>query len=105
MDTHDIITYAGVFFGGIVIALVGYIRKRPTSPSGGDATLAGIGIELGNRVQVDALIDQVRRCADSLAVLADRRQAGIDAKLEQILDELEEKEKEERRRGPGGVLR
>ncbi|ASS56903.1 hypothetical protein [Rhizobium leguminosarum] len=98
MDTHDIITYAGVFFGGIVIALVGYLRKKPSPPAVGDATLAGIGIELGNRVQVDALIEEVRRCADSLEVLADRKQAGFEAKLDRLIEDLEEKEKAEWRR-------
>lgn len=100
METNDIVTYAGVFFGGIVTALIGYFRKRPPPPPVvGTAAIAGIGIELGNRVQVDALIAEVKRCADSLAILADRKQASFEDKLDRILEDLEEKEREERRRG------
>ena len=99
VETNEIVTYAGVFFGGIVTALIGYFRKRPPASTVGTAAIAGIGIELGNRVQIDALIAEVKRCADSLAILADRKQASFEDKLDRILEDLEEKEREERRRG------
>ncbi|RFB95239.1 hypothetical protein B5K11_09835 [Rhizobium leguminosarum bv. trifolii] len=100
METHDIVTYAGVFFGGIVTALIGYFRKRPMSaPAVANAAIAGIGMELGNRAQIDALISEVKRCADSLAILADRKQASFEDKLNRLIEDLEEKEREDRRRG------
>lgn len=97
MDHNELITLAGVFFGGLFMGIIGYLRKKPEIARH-DTMVAGVGMEFGSRLQTDQLIAEVQRCADSLAVLADRKQAGIEAKLDRILHEMQEEEERERER-------
>lgn len=94
VELHDVLTYAGIFFGGILLALAGY-RKKPTS-SATDTVVAGVGLEFGNRMQVDHLVSETKRCADylssiasSMAELADRKQALMEDKVDEMHDLLE----------------
>lgn len=89
MSINEILTYAGVFVGGIILVLAGYKQK----PKEQNTVVAGVGLELGNRAQMDMLITEVKRCADSLAVLADRKQAAIEDRLDEVLERLEERER------------
>jgi glutamate dehydrogenase/leucine dehydrogenase len=91
INLHDFFTYAGVFVGGIVLALAGY-RKKP-KPSEPETVVTGIGVELGNRHQTDQLIAIGLRIAVSLEMLADKKQAGMEAKIDRILEDLEERER------------
>lgn len=94
-------TLAGVFVGGIFAALVGY-RKRPERPTS-DVAVASVGLELGNKLQMEDLIKAVNRVGD---ILENKKQAGIERKLGELLDRMNEieedlhrEEKDTRRRG------
>jgi hypothetical protein len=112
VDKTEILTNLGVVVAGILGILAGYFTKRkdaPARPDKGDAIVAGLGLEFGNRLQTDQVIAELKRIGNSLAVLADRRQASTEAKLDRILQELDEAEERERealikasrpRRGP-----
>lgn len=100
VDKIEILTNVGVVLAGIFAGLIAYGTKKPPKTSS-DSLVTSIGAELGNRFQTDLLIAEVKRCADSLAVLADRKREATEEKLEEILerlDEREEREKEARRR-------
>lgn len=94
MDTNEIMTLAGVFVGGIFIALLGYIRK-PSTAAAQDPIVASVGLEFGNRMQMDDLIKEVARIGD---ILEGKKQAGIEADLKEILERLDAHEEREGRR-------
>lgn len=96
MSINEILTFLGVFVGGIILTLAGY-SKKPKEVEHQDALVTGVGIELGNRLQTDQVIHELKRIADSLAVLADLREAARDAKLNRFEDILERLAAEERR--------
>lgn len=99
MTSIDILTNLGYVLGGIFAVMIAYHTKKPPAATvQQDPILAGVGLEFGNRLQSDAMVAELKRIADYLAVLADRKQAGIDAKLDRILQEMEEREEEARRR-------
>ena len=90
---NEFLTYAGVFFGGLLMALAGY-RKKPMQ-SAADPVVASVGLEFGNRMQMDELIAETRRVADgvesvaaSLDILADRERADIKDALEDLLERI-----------------
>jgi hypothetical protein len=89
VSLNEIDTYAGVVVGGIILVLLGY-KQKPKEP---DSVVASVGLELGNRAQMDMLITEVKRCADSLGILADRKQAAIEDRLDEVLERLEERER------------
>lgn len=90
MSINEILTYLGVFVGGIMLALAGYGKKPKAKP---DAMLTGIGVELGNRLQTDQIIHELKRMADSLAAISDQREAARDEMMREMLERLEDKER------------
>lgn len=102
MDVNEILTYLGVLLGGIILTLAGYAKKPKQSEP--DMVVTGVGVELGNRMQVDQLIGETKRCADylssisaSMAVLADQKQAAMEDKVDEIkilMERLAEKERQ-----------
>jgi len=97
VDKSDILANIGAVIAGLFAGWIAYYSKKPpVAPQTSDAVVAGVGLELGNRLQIDQLIGEVKRCADSLAILADRKQATTEAKLDRILEELDEAEERER---------
>lgn len=94
MSVNEILTYLGVFVGGIILTLAGY-GKKPKAPEP-DAMVAGVGLELGNRLQTDQIIQQLKRIADSLAALADQREAARDEMMKEMLERLDESERRNR---------
>lgn len=96
VDKIEILTNIGVVLAGIFAGFFAYATKKPPSAVS-DPVIAGVGLELGNRAQTDQLISEVRRCADSLAVLADRKTEEIDESLKEILERLDREERDRRR--------
>ena len=93
MEKAEILTNIGIFLAGIIA----YFGERlPEKPGAKDAVVAGLGIELGNRLQVHHAIAELKSTADSLAIIADRKQASTEAKLDRILEELDEAKERER---------
>lgn len=106
MDKTEIWTNIGVVIAGLLGIVAGYFGKRKDNvarPESSDAIVAGVGVEFGNRLQTDQIIQELKRCADALAILADRKQATAEAKLDRILQEMaeaEERDREERAKAP-----
>lgn len=101
-EHSDLIATIGTNLGWLLAAglsgLVMYWKTKP--PKAPDPIVTGVGVELGNRMQMDALIAEQKRCADylsvissHLAVLADRKQEAIEDKLDVMLQRLEERER------------
>lgn len=104
MDTTDILTNIGVLVGTAVAAWIAYKTKNPYSrDQSQNSVVAGVGIELGNREQTERLIAEQKRCADGImqiasgvAVLADKKQAAMEVKMDEmqeVLERLAEREK------------
>lgn len=85
----EYVTLAGVFVGGILAALVGY-RRRPERPAA-EVAVASVGLELGNKLQMDDLIKAVNRLGD---ILENKKQAGMEKKLDELLERMEEIEED-----------
>jgi hypothetical protein len=93
VDKSEILTNLGILVAGIFAGLIAYFGKKPAvSPQTSDAVVTSVGLELGNRLQTDQVIAELKRIGDSLAVLADRKQASTEAKLDRVLQELAEAE-------------
>jgi hypothetical protein len=95
MLTPDILSAAGI---GIVVIVAGignyllkYRQASQTPPLSTSATM--IGMELGNRHQVEQLIGEVRRIGD---ILEGKKQASIEGQLTEILERLEQTENRRR---------
>ncbi len=96
MSTPDIITNLGMFIAAFIAGVFTYFKtKPPPPPPSADTIVAGVGFEFGNRLQIDRAISELTRIADCLTILADRRQAATEAKLDRILQELAEAEEQE----------
>jgi hypothetical protein len=91
VSINEILTYLGVFVGGVMLTLAGY-GKKPKPPEQ-ESVVAGIGMELGNRMQTDQIIHELKRIADSLAAISDRREAARDEMMREMLERLEDKER------------
>jgi hypothetical protein len=91
-SSNEFLAAAAFFVGTVIATVISYLVKKPPAIHH-DAVVAGVGIELGNRMQTDQMITELKRIGDSLAVLADRKQAAVDDKLEEILERLDEKER------------
>lgn len=97
VDKTEILANLGVIFAGIIGILAGYFTKRTGKPPASqDAVVASVGLEFGNRMQMDELIIQTKRGSDalvsaaaSLAILADRKQADIEDKLDELLERVD----------------
>lgn len=73
-----------------------YMRKPPPAPPATNAAvIAGIGGELGNREQIERLIEQIKRIADGMDVLADKRTDEFEAMHVALLDRLDAQERRE----------
>ncbi|WFR98731.1 hypothetical protein [Rhizobium tumorigenes] len=93
-NLNEYLTLGGVFFSGIIMGLVGYLKKRPEHAEA-NPVLASVGLELGNRMQMDELIKSVDRIGD---ILEDKKQVGIKEGLKEILERMDEMEKQQTRR-------
>jgi hypothetical protein len=76
-----------LFFGAVAL----YMTRPKPSPKHTDPVLAGVGLGLADHDQAERAIDALDRIADSLAVLADRRQASMEGKLDSLLSRLKDK--------------
>ncbi|MBL8578072.1 MAG: hypothetical protein JNK47_12660 [Mesorhizobium sp.] len=82
--TPDVIV-TGVVGLLIVLGAIGkYLKSLNASPP--NPVLTGVGIELGNRQQMDQLIAGVNRIGD---ILENKKQSAMEGKLEDILERLE----------------
>jgi hypothetical protein len=86
-NVNEYITLAGVFFGGIVAGLLGYLRRKPETSSGSEMAVASVGMELGNKLQMDELIKAVNRVGD---ILENKKQAGIEKRLDELLERIDD---------------
>lgn len=98
VETAEIVTNLGILIGAVFAGIFTYNRTtKPSSPTvTTDAVVAGVGVELGNRHQTEQLIAEVRRCADCLEILADRKREETEEKLDEILERLDERERRSR---------
>jgi hypothetical protein len=80
----------------IILAAIGnYLRSLKQAPATMPPALQAIGIEFGSRLQMDQLIAQVTRIAD---ILENKKQAGMEKTLSEIVDRLEDIEERPNRR-------
>ena len=86
----------GGFVAAFLAGVFGYL-KRPKEMTRVDPVIAGVGLEYGNREQMERLIAETKRqaealtrCAEQLAVLAS---AFVDEKTESINDRLDDQNK------------
>lgn len=87
MDQNELITLAGVFFGGLIAGALSYLKKpKPTMSQ--DPVLAGIGMELGNKAQMKELIEAVKGIERAIR---DEKQNELTDVIEQLMDELRRK--------------
>lgn len=89
--SNEIVAGAGFFVGTIIVTVLGYIFKKP--PPQRDAVIAGVGLEIGNKHQQAEMNDHLKSIAESLRVLADRKQAAFEDKLIDALERLEDRER------------
>ena len=85
--TPELLGTAGVGVIVIVGAIGNYLRNLRASPPTANPVLAGVGLEFGNRAQMDLLIGEIRRIGD---ILENKRQAGIESKLQHLVEEIDE---------------
>lgn len=86
MEFNEIVTSAAVFAGTALAAYFGYFRKVTPPPV--DPVITGVGMELGNRQQMDMLITEVRGCRMALEAIADRKRSEMQETLEDIVERL-----------------
>jgi len=93
VDQNELITLAGVFFGGLLAGAVGYFKKQ--KPVGAQtAVLTGVGMELGNKEQIERLIHAVEKIAKAIH---DEEQDEFKLKMEHLLEALERAEQRPQR--------
>jgi hypothetical protein len=88
-SSNELVTLAGVFVGTAVAALIAYLKKPVPKPEP-NAIVTGIGLELGNRLQLDEMNMQLRRIADAAEILADRKQAELSETLKELVEKVED---------------
>jgi len=93
----DIWTNLGILIGAAVAMLAGYYGPRVfgRAPLKQDSVIASVGVELGNREQMERLISEVKRIADAIT---DKNTAGINDRLEELAAQLEAMNEVPRRR-------
>lgn len=89
--SNEIIAGAGFFIGTIIVTVLGYIFKKPSPQR--DAVIAGVGLEIGNKHQQAEMNEHLKSIAESLRVMADRKQAAFEDKLMDALDRLGDAER------------
>jgi len=94
--SNEVLAGLAFFVGTVITTIIAYITKKP-SPASHDAVIAGVGLELGSRQMHGETNEHLKSIADSLRILADRKQAGIEAKLDRLIEDLEEREDREER--------
>ena len=104
VELNDFLTLAGVFVGGVIAGLIGYFRPKKQAVRSSDPVLTGVGMAFGEHDQMERLVGQVKRIAESLDVLADRRTDELEDIHRELLARLDmqerRKEQEEPRRRP-----
>lgn len=85
VDLNEVVTLIGVFAGTALAAYFGYFRQ-PKPPRQQDSVLTGVGLELGNRQQLDMLIVAVNRVADAIEA---KNQASLEDLLQDIKNDME----------------
>jgi hypothetical protein len=75
---------------GIILGALGYLKK-PGHKDKEDHILTGVGLELGNRMQLNDVITELRRIADALENKNNSRTEGM---FKQLLEKLRDKDGE-----------
>ena len=91
VEPNDLLTLAGVFVGGIIMGIVGYLRSKPAARTD---HIKSIGVEFGNREQSERQIEVLVRIS-ALEVLADKRTTDIEEIHRSLLDRLDAQERRE----------
>ncbi len=99
LEDNGVVVGAAGFVAAVMAALYGYMRKPKEPGVSVPSSVASIGLELGNRHQMDLLIDQVKRIAD---VLENKRQSEIEDRLDHLTELTEAALKRGSRSGGGG---
>lgn len=69
----------------IILGAIGkYLSSLKAKQS--DPVLGGVGLELGNRAQIDMLIAAINRIGD---ILENKKQAGLEEMLKEIRDDMD----------------
>jgi hypothetical protein len=82
-STNEVVTLAAVFAGTAIAAAIAYLKKPAPKPGPG-------GIDLGNRLQADEMNLQLKRIADGIEVLADRKQAELSETLKELIGKVDD---------------
>lgn len=90
MISNESLAAAAFFIVSMLAAAWGYLRK-PAPPQKTDPVLTGIGVELGNRVQMQELVEAVNRVADEIA---NKKQEEVVDKLDEALRRMDESERD-----------
>jgi len=77
---------AGLYGLILLLAAVGQYLNRPKQTAKPDPVLGGVGLELGNRAQLDLLITQVKRIAD---IMENKRQTEMEETLEELVAKVD----------------
>lgn len=89
VEATEIWTNIGIAIGGVFLAIAAYYGKKvPPSPPATSPVLASVGLELGNRDQVERMIHELARIAAALESLADHRQSDMKDAMDELLDKL-----------------
>lgn len=94
-DLLTLLNYFGALVGTGIAAFLGYKLKKV--PAQHDAVITSVGMELGNKQIQSEMNDHLKSIAESLRILADRKQAGMEAKIDRLIDDLEDRENRPRR--------
>ena len=95
--TNEILAGAAFFVGTVIATVIAYVKKKPPAATH-DAVIAGVGLELGGRQMHAETNQHLKSIAESLRTLSDRKQADTDAKLDRLIEDLEEREERVRAR-------
>lgn len=77
----------------IIAGAIGqYIQMRRDKKAEVNPIIAGVGLELGNRHQMDALISEVAGIRRAAEVIADRRTSELKDMYETLLERLDHAE-------------
>lgn len=95
----DFWTNAGVLIAAVVAMLAGYYGPRVFAKPAGEASrhdpvLTGIGMAFGDKEQQERLISGVERIAKAAETLADQKQADMSEKMDELLQRLEQAERQ-----------
>lgn len=85
LSLSEAVTLAGVLIGTALAAYIGYFRKNAAPPPT-DPVLTSVGLELGNRKQIDQIITELKRIADALT---DKNTAGINERLDHLAETVD----------------